>query len=421
MYEDAVERRTAPALAELHERGEYRRAATVFPSLTPVCLSSLVDRRVPGRARDPAPRLVPPRRAAARRVRLVVRRAAPRGHPPRHPRRDLPHERGAPLAERGDALRVGRGRRSRRGRREHHLLPRTHAARRAHPRRDARRARAEAVLLLQPLRVRRDRCAVPAGRATGRRERQLRRRRRPLARDARRLRPARLLPAGLRLRVARGRAGRGARRARARRRRGARSARRRGWGRRAARALRGRRLLGPRADPRRPARRRLHRLVRAASTSSSSRASNRAGMVYDLRGGTRARARRAARRRPGGGDRALPRGRRARRSPRRRRGARLARPTYPDGLARATARACATRTAGTCSSRPLPATSSPTSPAGTTPAAAVTARSWPATPRCRCSRSGSEPAPGEHHRHRAARARPPRRRAPGVRAALSHA
>jgi predicted AlkP superfamily pyrophosphatase or phosphodiesterase len=42
MFEDAVERRSAPALAALAERGDYRRAVTVFPSLTPVCLSSLV-------------------------------------------------------------------------------------------------------------------------------------------------------------------------------------------------------------------------------------------------------------------------------------------------------------------------------------------------------------------------------------------
>lgn len=42
MFEDAVERGSAPALAALHERGEYRRSVTVFPSLTPVCLSSLV-------------------------------------------------------------------------------------------------------------------------------------------------------------------------------------------------------------------------------------------------------------------------------------------------------------------------------------------------------------------------------------------
>lgn len=41
MFEDAVERGTAPALAALAERGEYARAVTVFPSLTPVCLSSL--------------------------------------------------------------------------------------------------------------------------------------------------------------------------------------------------------------------------------------------------------------------------------------------------------------------------------------------------------------------------------------------
>ena len=41
MFEDAVERGTAPALASLAERGEYRRAVTVFPSLTPVCLSAL--------------------------------------------------------------------------------------------------------------------------------------------------------------------------------------------------------------------------------------------------------------------------------------------------------------------------------------------------------------------------------------------
>jgi predicted AlkP superfamily pyrophosphatase or phosphodiesterase len=41
MLERAVERRLAPALAFLAEHGEYRRAVTTFPSLTPVCLSSL--------------------------------------------------------------------------------------------------------------------------------------------------------------------------------------------------------------------------------------------------------------------------------------------------------------------------------------------------------------------------------------------
>jgi predicted AlkP superfamily pyrophosphatase or phosphodiesterase len=47
MFEDAVERRSAPALAELFERGSYARASTVFPSLTPVCLSSLVTGAYP--------------------------------------------------------------------------------------------------------------------------------------------------------------------------------------------------------------------------------------------------------------------------------------------------------------------------------------------------------------------------------------
>jgi predicted AlkP superfamily pyrophosphatase or phosphodiesterase len=41
MLEDAVEREDVPALRFLVEHGEYRRAVTTFPSLTPVCLSSL--------------------------------------------------------------------------------------------------------------------------------------------------------------------------------------------------------------------------------------------------------------------------------------------------------------------------------------------------------------------------------------------
>ena len=41
MLEQAVEREDVPALRFLIERGEYRRAVTTFPSLTPVCLSSL--------------------------------------------------------------------------------------------------------------------------------------------------------------------------------------------------------------------------------------------------------------------------------------------------------------------------------------------------------------------------------------------
>ncbi len=41
-FEGAVESGRAPALAFLAAHGEYRRATSVFPSLTPVCLSSIV-------------------------------------------------------------------------------------------------------------------------------------------------------------------------------------------------------------------------------------------------------------------------------------------------------------------------------------------------------------------------------------------
>ena len=40
-FERAVEGGRAPALAQLAERGSYRQATSVFPSLTPVCLSSI--------------------------------------------------------------------------------------------------------------------------------------------------------------------------------------------------------------------------------------------------------------------------------------------------------------------------------------------------------------------------------------------
>jgi Type I phosphodiesterase / nucleotide pyrophosphatase len=41
VFEDAVEKRTAPTLAALAAEGEYARALSTFPSLTPVCLASL--------------------------------------------------------------------------------------------------------------------------------------------------------------------------------------------------------------------------------------------------------------------------------------------------------------------------------------------------------------------------------------------
>jgi predicted AlkP superfamily pyrophosphatase or phosphodiesterase len=48
MLELAVERRSAPTLALLADHGSYRRAVTTFPSLTPVCLSSLATGMHPG-------------------------------------------------------------------------------------------------------------------------------------------------------------------------------------------------------------------------------------------------------------------------------------------------------------------------------------------------------------------------------------
>jgi predicted AlkP superfamily pyrophosphatase or phosphodiesterase len=47
VLEDAVERRDMPALTYLAEHGDYRRAVTTFPSLTPVCLSSLATGAYP--------------------------------------------------------------------------------------------------------------------------------------------------------------------------------------------------------------------------------------------------------------------------------------------------------------------------------------------------------------------------------------
>ena len=110
--------------------------------------------------------------------------------------------------------------------------------------------RPEALLLLQPLRVRPDRRAARRAQPLARVDRRLRGRGRPLARHARRLRLLRLLPLRLRLRLARARPGRAEDGARAHRRAlvgAARGGRRR---RRVPRALRGGPLLRPRADTR---------------------------------------------------------------------------------------------------------------------------------------------------------------------------
>ena len=170
----------------------------------------LVDRdRSPSRRpRDPAPRLVAPRRAAARRVRLVLRRR-PRGgfgtHAPGHACGD---ERRAPREERGNALRGARRRRlSHRGG-QLHGVSRPHAPPSRRPA-ARRRARPRAVLLLQPLPGRPDRRAALVPEPCGWVDRRVRRGGRALARDARRVRLPAPLPLGLRLRLACRRPGRG--------------------------------------------------------------------------------------------------------------------------------------------------------------------------------------------------------------------
>src|SRR5581483_4083481 len=97
---------------------------------------------------------------------------------------------------------------------QHHHLPRSHATPLDDPGR-AGRQRSEAVLLLQPLRIGRNRSAARGPEPRARIDRRVRSRGRPLARDAGWLRPARLLPPRLRLRLARARARRRARGARA--------------------------------------------------------------------------------------------------------------------------------------------------------------------------------------------------------------
>ena len=47
-FERAVESGRAPALAFLAEHGDYRQVTSVFPSLTPVCLSSIATGAGPG-------------------------------------------------------------------------------------------------------------------------------------------------------------------------------------------------------------------------------------------------------------------------------------------------------------------------------------------------------------------------------------
>jgi hypothetical protein len=202
MLERAVESEDVPRSAFLMSRGEYRRAVTTFPSLTPVCLSSIATGAHPDV--HEIPHLVWYHRGEQRLV-----------------------EYGSSFGAVRAAGRLARFATSIFNLNEEHLSkkavtvfealeaaglvtaavnmvcyrgPRGTPAR---PVADAPRLRAEPLLLLQPVRVGRDRCAArgphPRARVGGR----VREGRRPLARHAGRLRLPRLLPPGLRLRLAR--------------------------------------------------------------------------------------------------------------------------------------------------------------------------------------------------------------------------
>ncbi len=268
------------------------------------------------------------------------------------------------------------------------------------------------LLLLQPLRVGRDGGAARRSLPHGRLRRPLRGPRRPLAGDARRVRLPRLLPPRLRLRVACRRPRRRRARPRARRRGPARARAGRRRPRRLPRPLRDRRLLRPRADAsqaRRPPGGALRRPRPAGTPATASRARRRRRLRLEPGGdglpAARVHAVRAERSRsdsttsrlstsrcfaktgspwPAGRERSF------------------ASPPVPIGSGSRATRRCSTRRSiraassgrgqrlpapgRETSSSPRPtATSSPTSADGITPAAAATARSWPGTRSCPCS------------------------------------
>ena len=200
--ERAVAGGRAPALALLAAHADYCRATSVFPSLTPVCLSSIATGSFPDT--HEIPHLVWWHRKERRVVEYGSSFAALRaaGMAQSHHRHDLQHEPEAP-----------RPRRRRRSSRPSRTPGSSTAAvnitcyrGRTEASADASvgdegRLRAEAVLLLQPLRVGPDGRAARGAQPRRRVDRRLRRRCRALARDARRLRLPCVLPVGLRLRL----------------------------------------------------------------------------------------------------------------------------------------------------------------------------------------------------------------------------
>src|SRR5438128_279403 len=130
-----------------------------------------------------------------------LRGGAGRGSDALAPRHDHQHEPASPRHGGGHRLRSARGRRADGRSDQHHLLPRPHPAPAHAAGTDVPGLRAQALLLLQLVRVGSDRRAACGLREVARLHRRLRGRGRSLARHARRLRLPRLLPTGLRLRL----------------------------------------------------------------------------------------------------------------------------------------------------------------------------------------------------------------------------
>ena len=130
MLDLAIEEGRAPALEAIRDRGTYvRDCVSTFPSVTPVASRRDRHRQRPRRAPHPVDELVPPRRGALRRVRLVVRGHARLRRRPLALRHRLQHEHGAPEPCAQDGLRAPRRRRA--AHRLHHLadLPGPHPPR----------------------------------------------------------------------------------------------------------------------------------------------------------------------------------------------------------------------------------------------------------------------------------------------------
>ena len=203
MLEETLGRQTAPSLTLLAEHGRYRRAVSTFPSLTPVCLSSLATGAHPDV--HEIPHLVWYHRGERRLVEYGSSFGAVRAAGTRQSLVDTVYGLNAShLGKQAvtvyealeDAGLVAGGR-------EHHVLPRADAPpRRPFPFLTRPRLRTEPLLLLQPVRVGRDRGAARRAESAPWIDRRVRRRGRALARDPRRLRLPRLLPLRLRLRLA---------------------------------------------------------------------------------------------------------------------------------------------------------------------------------------------------------------------------